>query len=281
MYGTLFVMTTDAPEPDPMATEVEFLAIMAETFTPEPKPAPPAGLSAGRKLAVFAVFAVTLIVVGAAFALSFDAIKDMGKLAGIRSSIAWLLPVCIDGAMIVGTASWQWKLIQRRQWKLLLYPAAVVLIGAAVSVALNAAHAQLHHAPTLDQAAAMFVAALPAVFLAGSVHLVADLIQDIAPRERSLEPLPQVSVPVSAHDDMPVMSGIMSGIMSGERPPTQRKRERTASAKGGPSAAQVKWMRERLTHGQPLTGPLVAEKFAVSEPTARRWIAALKESTKK
>lgn len=112
----------------------------------------------------------TLAVTAAGFALSFDAIRAVGKAAYISPGITWMLPVAIDGAMAVAMVTaivLRW--LGRSPW----YPWAVVLVGAAVSIACNAAHARIQGgALQLPTEAAMAVSAIPAATLALSVHML-------------------------------------------------------------------------------------------------------------
>lgn len=112
----------------------------------------------------------TLAVTAAGFALSFDAIRAVGKAAYISPGITWMLPVAIDGAMAVAMVTaivLRW--LGRSPW----YPWAVVIVGAVVSIACNAAHARIQGgALQLPAEAAMAVSAIPAATLALSVHML-------------------------------------------------------------------------------------------------------------
>lgn len=300
------------PAPVAEAASVERPATTVEApkaTTTEVPVSAPEGMSTGRKAAIIAVLALVVTVLGAAFRLSFDAISTVGKLAGVEHSIAGLMPITIDVSIIMGTASWVWKHVHRpahgsrgERAKAVAYPIAVVAAGSLVSIWLNALHAQSHRAgasahPVLSEPTAMVVSALPAVFLAVSIHLVADLVSDLVRPERS--PEPAVSAPIE-----PVVSAPVSAPVSVERPKVERpvsaprpapraverpKVERPAappvsakvstetSAQSGITPAVREWIANQLAKGSPLTGPMVAKKFSVSEPTGRRWLKSVRD----
>lgn len=112
----------------------------------------------------------TLAVASAGFALSFDAIRAVGQAAYIRPSMAWMLPVCVDGAMAVATVC---AVVLRRMGRRPVYPWLVVLAGAGISIAANALHAyQQGGEVPLPPHWAMAVSAVPPLLLAMSVHLL-------------------------------------------------------------------------------------------------------------
>ncbi len=218
-----------------------------------------------RALAAVAVLALSATVSVSAFALSFSALMDVAALAGVERSLAWLLPVCIDGAMVVGTAAWQWKHIMGCSWRGRAYPALIVLVGAGLSVWINALHADLHHAPALGRSTAMVVSALPALFLALSVHLTSDLVSSLLPRSVSVgivsaQPEP---VPVSALIEQPVPVSA----------PTERPTLKVVSTSAQPTEA-LTWVTDQVRAGAALTGKQVGERFGVSAQTGRRWLSS-------
>ena len=114
-----------------------------------------------------------LAVVAAAFALSFDAIQAVGEAAGVNPRIAWMLPVSIDGAMLVATIT---AILLRYLRQPIWYPWLVVIAGVGISIACNAAHAGLAGGVLrLEPQHAQAVSAIPAVTLFLSVHLLITL----------------------------------------------------------------------------------------------------------
>lgn len=53
----------------------------------------------------WAALAMTLLLAAAAFRLSFDALRDLAVLCGIRSSLAWLWPLVVDVTITQATVS--------------------------------------------------------------------------------------------------------------------------------------------------------------------------------
>ncbi|MEU7771208.1 DUF2637 domain-containing protein [Micromonospora taraxaci] len=131
----------------------------------------------------------TLAVTVAGFALSYDAIRAVGIASHIRTEWAWLLPVSVDGAMAVATIAA--VVLRRMTGQTAWYPWAVVLVGAAISIACNGLHAIPAAGAKLiiEQSQVRFaVSAIPAVMLALSVHLLVTLVEaasgsNVKPRE--------------------------------------------------------------------------------------------------
>lgn len=118
-----------------------------------------------------------LAVVGAAFTLSFDALRDIATAAHVRPSLAWLYPVAVDGAMAVAAVT---AVVLRRMRQAVWYPWTVVVAGAAISTGANALHAYVAGgAIALPAKWAMAVSAVPPLLLALSVHLLIVLAEAV------------------------------------------------------------------------------------------------------
>lgn len=283
---------TEAPpaeQPAPVAEAVPLdqgSAPLDEDPVEEQATSPWLAMSNARFGTVLAIFAVTISVVSAAFALSFDAISTVGGMAGITESITWLMPVCIDGAIIVGTVAWVWKHVNGRGWRALIYPVVVVLAGTAMSIWLNALHAQHFHAGAaslepLGEHTAMIVAAAPAAFLAVIVHLVADLVSDLIPRpadERAPAESAQLNAATSEHDperrperhDEPAASTEPTTVRVAERASAEHVIEQTPVAKPSIPAEQTPGRQAvRAPSAKPGSAP--GTKASIP-PKARRWI---------
>lgn len=150
------------------------------------------GIAAGIVAAVG-----TLAVVTTSFSLSFDAITAVARAASVRGSLAWQMPVAVDGAMLVATIT---AVVMHRMKRNVVYPWVVVMSGVIISILCNAAHATgMEGQPLrLSPAARMGVSAIPAVMLALSVHLLITLIQsffEMASAVRQSEQQPRSSAP--------------------------------------------------------------------------------------
>ncbi|MGW0021603.1 DUF2637 domain-containing protein [Rhodococcus sp. NPDC003382] len=111
--------------------------------------------------------AITVVIGAAGFILSFIALRDLCIQAGQPREIAFLFPVIVDGTILQATMG----VVSRRHdpdarrffWK--------ILIGAAtVSIAGNAIHAVLTHAPGFNPVLAAVIATLPPISLLASTH---------------------------------------------------------------------------------------------------------------
>lgn len=206
----------------------------------------------------------TLAVAVAGFTLSYDAIRKVGVAAGVRVDWAWLLPVSIDGAMAVATVT---AVVMSRMGRRNWYPWAVVIVGASISIACNAVHAQMRDAIQLGDETAMAVSAIPAVMLALSVHLLVVLI-DAAARALSGEDETRDSVtePVEIPAVTPAALGVPEPIVAAPR--------RTAGRPSG--AAKVARVAARMPDATP---DKIAAKTGLSPRTVRRHLAAMDVDT--
>ncbi|GAB4052714.1 DUF2637 domain-containing protein [Catellatospora paridis] len=111
-------------------------------------------------------------VVGAGFALSYDALKAVAIGAHMRPDLAWLFPVTVDGAMAVATIV---AIVMKKMEKSTWYPWTVVIVGAVISVICNGLHATTAGGDEV----AMAVSAVPPLLLALCVHLLMSLVESI------------------------------------------------------------------------------------------------------
>jgi ribosomal protein L12E/L44/L45/RPP1/RPP2 len=140
-----------------------------------------------------------LAVIAAGFALSFDAIKAVGEAAGVNPDISWLLPVSIDGAMLVATIT---AIVLRAVGRPVWYPWLVVIVGVAISIWCNSAHAGLAGgAIELEPDTARAVSAIPAVTLALSVHLLITLALAVVAQPAPPAPESDIAEDIAAESD--------------------------------------------------------------------------------
>lgn len=119
-----------------------------------------------------AVAGTVLIALGA-FWLSFTALTDLARRAGIPTGQAWVWPLIVDGIIVVATTSVVALAPggRRATW----YPWALLLCGAAVSVAGNATHAVLASTGDLPGVLAAAISAVPPLVLLAITHLTVAL----------------------------------------------------------------------------------------------------------
>ncbi|AGT11914.1 excisionase [Mycobacterium phage LittleCherry] len=108
---------------------------------------------------IFAATAGTVAVGGLSFALSFTALSDLAVNNGVPAWQAWMLPLVIDGGVIVATAAT--VALRRHSW----YAWTLLIFSSLVSVAGNVAHAHPHGA------VAMVLASIPPLWLLAATHL--------------------------------------------------------------------------------------------------------------
>ncbi|AIK68896.1 excisionase [Mycobacterium phage Swirley] len=108
---------------------------------------------------IFAATAGTVAVGGLSFALSFTALSDLAVNNGVPAWQAWMLPLVIDGGVIVATAAT--VALRRHSW----YAWTLLIFSSLVSVAGNVVHAHPHGA------VAMVLASIPPLWLLAATHL--------------------------------------------------------------------------------------------------------------
>ncbi|APL99627.1 excisionase [Mycobacterium phage Camperdownii] len=99
----------------------------------------------------------TVAVGGLAFSLSFTALTELAADNGVAQ--AWMVPLVVDGGVVVATTAT--VALRTHRW----YPWTLLVLGSLVSVAGNVAHA----GP--QGTVAMVIAAIPPLWLLASTHL--------------------------------------------------------------------------------------------------------------
>ncbi|WP_053208223.1 DUF2637 domain-containing protein [Jiangella muralis] len=124
----------------------------------------------------------TVLVAAGAFWLSFTALRDLARRAGIDSGQAWAWPLIVDGIIVVATVSVVALTPHGRTatW----YPWMLLVAGARVSVAANAAHAVVGVDPGTSPELAAAVSAVPPLVFVAITHLTVELTR----RTRRLDP---------------------------------------------------------------------------------------------
>lgn len=116
------------------------------------------------------------VVAVAAAVMSFSALRRLAVRADVSPSLAWLLPVAIDSAIVVATRVW---LIGGAGQRVTRYARFLALSALALSVAGNATeHAMAAYAVVAPWWVLVAVSAVPPVALGATVHLAALLAGD-------------------------------------------------------------------------------------------------------
>lgn len=97
------------------------------------------GMNGNRKTTILMYISAALVagVALSAFVLSFDAIRDLAELYGIRPNISWLVPLIVDMAMIAFSVSVVRAELAKERTAVLW---SMILLFTAVSVLLNVEH---------------------------------------------------------------------------------------------------------------------------------------------
>jgi Protein of unknown function (DUF2637) len=126
-----------------------------------------------------------LVLAGAAFTLSYDALHQLALDSRVRPGLAWLWPVVVDGTIVVALLT---VLAAKRAGRAAGYPWALAGLFSAASVAFNVAHAP-------ERPVARLVFAMAPVALVLTTHL---LMQQVSWRQptagRPAAPAPQADL---------------------------------------------------------------------------------------
>jgi hypothetical protein len=129
---------------------------------------------------------LVLFLAGAAFWLSFDALRHLAIDNGIALALAWLYPAIVDGAIIVFSLSvLRANLNKERAW----YPWLLVGLFTVLSVVLNIFHAR-------ETVMARVLAAVPPLALFLSFELLMGQVKATVQRAATLRSLQEVQTAV-------------------------------------------------------------------------------------
>lgn len=215
------------------------------------KQAPPVA----RAALTSALIGTGLIALGA-FWLSFTALTDLARKAGVPAGQAWAWPLILDGIIVVATVAVVG--LVGHGGRVSAYPWILLLTSAGISIVANVAHALVIPDPAVPAVVSAGVAAVPPATLVAATHLSAVLLNrsERKPRARALPP------GVSVETTTPV---------SAPRPTRERHATR-------PLDELPAWFAEQSAAGRELTGRDVADEFGVSTATGRRRLAKLRQA---
>lgn len=243
--------------------------------------------SLARRLSLSVIAGAVATLAAGAFALSFDALRELAMIAGLRAEIAWLWPFIVDGFIVIATAAA--VLLRERGPGVVWYPWATLIVFAAVSVAGNAHHAtnNADH-ESLSVSVAALVSAVPAVALLLASHLVVLLLSSTSNDQPALEVSAVTELDAGAPDqhghgdrDRAVQRRTHESVdqlkaaersRGSERPRSRARWARTADDLQSLQA----WILDEQAAGRPVTGATVAAHLGVSPATGRRRLAAVR-----
>ncbi|WP_229659403.1 DUF2637 domain-containing protein [Nesterenkonia alkaliphila] len=211
----------------------------------------------------------TLGLAGAAFVLSFTALRDLAVLAGIPAQQAWLWPLVVDGVILEATIS----VVALRDGTGPARRFAWLLLtgGAGISVAANITHAIVIADDRVPAIIAAFVASVPPLTLVAMTHLTVELIRNTAP------PSPQPTSPVTPSTNPRPGEEPANENGAGPKPRLVDRPEEPPIASSVPRSREERRALAIALATDPdrdLSLRQVAERVGVHPTTVGRWVAA-------
>ncbi|MDN5685847.1 MAG: DUF2637 domain-containing protein [Brachybacterium sp.] len=259
---------------------------MSASVLPAPRLAPRAVRRA--LIAASAVGAVSVALL--AFAMSFDALTQLARGAGIRPAISWMWPVVVDGSMIVATAA---ALVLRTSPvpATRIYPWAQLGLFGLVSVIGNGLHAT--GATDLPGPVAVAVSGIPPVALLLSTHLLVMMLPrwrwttEDEPAPSDEEPAAEPAAVTVRHEPADRADDEEQPVLdAGRREPAPELPREPARSTGEPAegpagddeaVALAAWIWEEERAGASVSGRMVADYLGVSLSTGKRRLRVARE----
>nr|WP_172687875.1 DUF2637 domain-containing protein [Prescottella equi]ARX59560.1 putative bacteriophage excisionase [Prescottella equi] len=120
--------------------------------------------------AFWAALTLTSMICLASFILSFVALADLLHMTGQPRELSYLFPVIIDGTILQATISILWLAGNDDRGKERRFFWTVLAVAAGVSIAGNALHAWVSHAPDFDPLLAAAISTIPPISLLAASH---------------------------------------------------------------------------------------------------------------
>lgn len=117
----------------------------------------------------------TIVIALGAFWLSFVALTDLARMAGIGGERAWIWAVIVDGVIVISTVAV--FSLDGNGWRIVAYPWTLLALSAGVSVVANVVHSVLQAPPEVPAVLAGAIAAVPPLTLLAATHLTVLLIR--------------------------------------------------------------------------------------------------------
>jgi Protein of unknown function (DUF2637) len=193
-----------------------------------------------------------LVLAGAAFTLSYDALHQLALDSRVRPGLAWLWPVVIDGTIVVALLT---VLAAKRAGTTAGYPWALAGLFSAASVAFNIAHAP-------DRPVARLVFAMAPVALVLTTHL---LMQQVGWRRATPGHIEAMAVHQAGQEPAPPHT-------PGDQPAPEPAGVEQLGKVGARARVRAAYQAQ-LAAGQTPTGAGLARAAGVSERYGQRLLA--------
>ncbi|GAA3844811.1 DUF2637 domain-containing protein [Brevibacterium casei] len=228
---------------------------------------------------VVVAVAGTLGLAGAAFVLSFTALRDLAALAGIPAAQSWLWPLVVDGVILEATISV--VALRNATARARRFAWLLLVSGAGISVAANITHAVVivlgdERIPALIAA---FVASVPPLTLVAMTHLTVELIRNTGPTPPDPPPLPVPGAEAIAEPDEPEDAEESVApemrLETQSHPSAIEASESSAAGEAGRSRQQQRALAVALAAdpSQELSFRQIAERVGVHPTTVGRWVS--------
>lgn len=120
--------------------------------------------------AFWAALTLTSMICLASFVLSFVALADLLHMTGQPRELSYLFPVIIDGTILQATISILWLAGNDDRGRERRFFWVVLAVAAGVSIAGNALHAWVSHAPDFNPVLAAVISTIPPISLLAASH---------------------------------------------------------------------------------------------------------------
>jgi hypothetical protein len=224
--------------------------------------------------AVAGTFALAL----GAFLLSFEALQDLARLAGIADGQAWLWPLIVDGVILQATISV--VALRDAEGSARRFAWMLLAAGTGVSVAANITHAVLTADQRVPGLVAALVASVPPLVLVAMTHLTVELIRNAGPRhhddDQQEQPPSRVVVATQRVPDRTppaleagtAQEGGSDSEVAGDGHGTGRLETEV------PVGREARIREATRLAGQGATNREIARRFGVHPTTVARWLNA-------
>ncbi|WGD37558.1 DUF2637 domain-containing protein [Lysinibacter sp. HNR] len=228
-----------------------------------------------KALSIFLGLAVVGLASGG-FVLSFDALRDLAIRSGTDRSLAWIWPLVVDGFIVIATVS-AFALAQAGR-RVTWYPWAALGLFSCVSVIGNAIHA-VNRVDTLGVATpvAVAVSAIPAIALLVASHLLVVMI-GYWTQKPATTPVTVTDVAQETQEVVSVVTGHgQVSAVSGQ--PSLAAVQPVDTVPDGvlTKTDRVQIIAQDLADGVVWTSTQIAQRFGLSDRTARRDLGAARE----